>query len=626
MLLPKLTQLQSRFAASFAASACLVFLYLSLSSPRFAYAVEIDFRIPPDHNHPIIFETAFDDDDDLAEHSQQENTQLVVRQASTRELANNAPQNMNIDPGTNQTWVVTKSTVEGPFGEQGGGLPGETTVEEFEIHSELKKRQGSRKVYITINTCMQPTSPDLKRDTDAVIPPQLQMYLSTSADNQNPGPGTTQGQKVIDVTGGYGIATVDTDDDVYIGIAAPNTTTFDGQWNYAIAASIDAPFHSYDGNSPNLFFVDGDYHAALLITNDTTETAANSTVYKDWMKLNPPPYGMFAHSESDKSILGVKYSYCGLMNAANIVANLQNVQNQNVAGMTNRGIGGKPKEQFYVTALNKSSTYYGFLAIQGNSTASGENVVGGGGKVWAAMNFTTKAENNCALMYNLSFCSEVAYAVPSNPNLFSPTTGLPQLAALYDKNAADLYQNFSYSLQQIACNTTSSAQYSLARNCDDCARAYKQWLCAVTIPRCEDYNNDAPWLKARNVAQPFANGTMVNPDTLFDQPLLNAVATNSSRNPIIDSRIKPGPYKEVLPCDDLCYDLVQSCPASLGFGCPYPGRGLEESYGSRSNTSALIKCSYLGAAYYLSGAGGGARMGWSVLVLSISAVLAVLLS
>lgn len=623
MQLPKLTQLQSRLAASFVASVCLILLYLSLSSPRFAYAVEINSRIPPDHNHPIVFETAFDDDIDLI-NDPPEDSLAIKRQASTRELFNNAPQNLNIEPGTNQTWFLSKSTIGGPFGEQGAGLPGETKVEDPEAHTELKRRQGRRTLYVTINTCLQPTSPNLRRDTDAVIPPQLQLFISTSADNQNPGPGTTPEQRTIEVKGGYALATVTADDDVYIGVAAPNTTSFNGEWNYEIAASIDAPFHSVNMESPNLFFVDGDYHAALLITNDTTEALPNSTVYQDWMKLNPPPYGMFAHSESDRSILGVQYSYCGLQNAADIVANLKNVQNQNVAGMTNRGIGGKPKEQFYITALNKSSTYFGFLAMEGNSTSSGNSVIGGGGKVWAAMNFTTKAENNCALMYNLSFCSEVAYAVPSNPRLYSPTTGLPDLAALYDSNAANAYQNFNYSLQQIACNTTSTAQYSLARNCDDCARAYKQWLCAVTIPRCEDYTNDAPWLKARNVAQPFANGTMITPSTPLDHALLDAVATNSSRNPIIDSTIRPGPYKEVLPCEDLCYNLVQSCPAILGFGCPSPGRGLEDSYGSKSNTSALIKCSYLGAAYYLSGAERGVGAGWSVLVLT-AATLAVLL-
>lgn len=50
---------------------------------------------------------------------------------------------------------------------------------------------------------------------------------------------------------------------------------------------------------------------------------------------------------------------------------------------------------------------------------------------------------------------------------------------------------------------------------------------------------------------------------------------------MIDQIIKPGPWKEVLPCKDLCYNLVQSCPAALGFACP-AGRWLESSYGNGS--------------------------------------------
>ncbi len=77
---------------------------------------------------------------------------------------------------------------------------------------------------------------------------------------------------------------------------------------------------------------------------------------------------------------------------------------------------------------------------------------------------------------------------------------------------------------------------------------------------------------------------------------------NSSRNPLIDTNIKPGPYKEVLPCQDLCYTLVQSCPAALGFACPLQGRGLNWSYGVR-DPKGDITCSYLGAAYFLNAAG-----------------------
>jgi len=614
MPFPKLTPLQSRFAASLVAFFVLLVLYLSLTQPHFAYAAELDSRIhAEDHNHYMLHDHEQDVDTSDAAATGEGNLfeQLVPRAAvGVSALANNDPQNMNIDIGETQNWVFPQEAIDGPNGVTGPGLPSarlERRGDDMAV-GELKRRQATKKVYITLNTCLQPSSNTSTSDSD-VIPPQLQMFVSLSGANQKPGPGSTKAdQQTVEVVGGYALAEVNASSDVYVGVAAPNTSSFSGIWNYEVAASIDAPYHGADASGPNLHFVDGDNHAALLITNDTTQAAANSTVYQEWMSLKPP-YGVFAQNQNDRAILGVQYSYCGLQNNARVVANLDNVQNQNVATMTNRGLGGNPKEQFYITGLNASSTYWGFLAMEGNSTASGAGVVGGGGMVWAAINFTTKSSDNCALMYNLSFCSEVAYAVPTNPDKFSPTTGLPDLAALYDSYAASMYQYFNYSLQQIPCNTTSSAQYSLVRDCDDCVRAYKQWLCAVTIPRCEDYSNTDPWLMPRNVGQPFINGSTIGQfgTDQQQQALVNAVATNSSRNPIIDQDIQPGPYKEVLPCQDLCYDLVQSCPAALGFGCPSSGRGLEESYGTRSSDPGNITCSYLGAAYYLSGAEKGLR-------------------
>jgi calcium channel MID1 len=207
----------------------------------------------------------------------------------------------------------------------------------------------------------------------------------------------------------------------------------------------------------------------------------------------------------------------------------------------------------------------------------------------------TIVDSNCAVIFNLSFCSEVAYAVPANPSI-----DVKQLMDIYDDNAAQMYKNFSNSLQQIACNTSSTSKYSLASGCDQCAAAYKQWLCAVTVPRCTDYANDYSFLRARNTGQAFLNGSFLD----SSDPWFNLTMTNSSRNPMIDTEIKPGPYKEVLPCEDLCYDLVQKCPAALGFGCP-EGEWLSSSYGIRS-PDGDITCSYLGAAYFL-------NAGWKVM-------------
>ncbi len=190
--------------------------------------------------------------------------------------------------------------------------------------------------------------------------------------------------------------------------------------------------------------------------------------------------------------------------------------------------------------------------------------------------------DNCALLFNLTFCTSVAYAAPANPQTFN-TTEL--LAQQYDQWAKDLYRNFTYSLQQIPCNTTSSAQYSLARNCNDCDAAYRQWLCAVTIPRCEDISNPAPYLQPRAVNHTFINASWAvktDEDPAFHPENLSKLAFNSSRNPMIDAVIKPGPYKELLPCKDICYDLVRSCPAALQFACPLEGHGLNYSYGNPS--------------------------------------------
>jgi len=84
---------------------------------------------------------------------------------------------------------------------------------------------------------------------------------------------------------------------------------------------------------------------------------------------------------------------------------------------------------------------------------------------------------------------------------------------------------------------------------------------------------------------------------------------------MIDQQIGPGPYKELLPCIDLCYNLVQSCPASLGFACPLDGQGLHRSYGRNGSTEGDITCNYPGAAYRKMGeASGLERNIWVMMV------------
>lgn len=505
-------------------------------------------------------------------------------------LGNNQFQQSNIQIGETQWWYFPKAEVNGNVTAVSSSLPPSPSKRPIEdAVFELERREAgltkrSATVYLSLTTCLIPTWNATGPQSGTTIP-QLEIFVSISTALQQPGPGKDDAlQTRHQAEEGYLGAQVQADGDVFIGVTAPNSTGYSGIYNYQIAASIDEFFHSLETSDPFLYFVDSDVNSALLVTNNLTHALPTSDKYKQLMNTTPP-YTMFVYNINDSSLAYLQKSYCALQTFSQI----GNTKNNVKAGMTSRGPGNMPKEQFYVTGLNRSSTYYGILAKDGNGTVSGNGIAGGGGKLFKPMNFTTKADNNCAIIYDLKFCSGVAYAVPSNPSLT-----MAQLGSIYDSYAQAQYQNFSYSLQQIQCNTSADSIYSLAVTCDDCNSAYKDWLCSVTIPRCADFSSPLPYLQVRNAAQPFLNGSRLP----ASNPWTQNPATNRSRNPIIDTEIKPGPYKEILPCRDICYDLVRKCPAMLGFGCPW-GKLLNSSYGYR-DPNGDVTCSYLGAAYYLS--------------------------
>lgn len=634
---PQLTPLQSRFLASLAALATIALIYWSLSDVHFAYAAELAVDGSgqlrdggDDHNWHRIVDVQLQEDGIV---DQDVSHTLHARAVPTQTTAGNNYANAdNLQPGDTTVWIFPNDQLTGPHTARGPGLPREVD-EEDEVeaaHPDLRRRDEdtgesdtaeletrqdntASEIYISVNTCNQPLYAG--DGVQSAAPPQLTLYVSTSADNASPAPGQDAStQAEIPLTEGYANYSTSVSGAGYMSVHAPDLpSNFTGVWNYEIAVSIDGFYHNIGGNGSNLYLIDSDSTAALLVTNNLTQANPGSKSYNQWMNLTAP-YVVFANNQNRTATMGISRSYCGLNQISQVIGKqmdptgeFTNVQME----MITRGIGGKPKEQFYITYLNRSSNYHATLAQPGNSTASGNGVVGGGGIVWPQMSFTTKTDGNCALLYNLDFCDQVAYAVPSSPDRVD---NYATFQNFYDNNALTWFQNFNYSLQQIPCDTDSASQYSLARNCSDCYQAYKQWLCAVSIPRCEDFTSDATYLQIRNVGQPFLNGTMLpdaylnqnyvpmsNAPTIqgslaFVQTLISSVATNQSRNPAIDAHIAPGPYKEVLPCEDLCYNLVQSCPAALGFGCPYPGRGLEVGYGTRSGSiNGSLTCSYLGA-------------------------------
>ncbi|KAI9826858.1 MAG: stretch-activated cation channel mid1 [Thelocarpon impressellum] len=604
MHFPALSPLQSRFAASLAASIILVLIYVTVVHTHIAYAA--DSISPEDHNHRRIYDL-HEAQELIGEGKYEPNFYgadrgIIGRAAEdVTPLENNEPGELDIGDGQTQNWVFPRDKLFGPKAPATPGLPPskrstekEEVIGEGETDTELRKRQqGVQTLHITLNTCKQPIS----NASGVATAPQLLLYVSQSPGNQKPGPtGPPDQQTIVQVDEGYGNLTLNATGDVYIGVAVAGLSSgFSGQYHYEVAASIDAPYHSYNDTDPNLLLVDTDVASALLITRNLTrvDPKENASVIEEWKKVKPP-FVMFAHNTNDSAVEGLRHSYCGLKAHAQMATSSNGTID---AAMTTRGLDGLPKEQFFVKGLNKSSNYMGVLAMEGNSTAAGKGVVGGGGSVWKAMSFPTKKDGNCQILFDLPFCNDVAYAAPSNP---TNRTLVDSLATIYDDNAKRLYRNFSNALALTACDAETTERYSLVRGCSDCAAAYKTWLCSVSIPRCDDFSSTAPHLRPRNVLARFPDGSP--PPPLLNQAAIDDSTSafgNQSRVPIVDGEVKPGPYKEVLPCIELCYGLVQNCPASLQFACPLMGKGAEYSYGQRS-ADGDVTCSFPGAAHQLS--------------------------
>ncbi|CAK7228746.1 hypothetical protein SCUCBS95973_006985 [Sporothrix curviconia] len=571
-------------------------------------------------------------------------------------LANNVPETLNVVPGTTQVFVFEKALIfdrdvddeearekvrdielrrRNAGYEEGEGDDerdsGSLLLDEEDGASGqplLSRRQASngtsRTVYFSANTCIQP---QLLSPTISEAAPQLTMYVSTTPENISPGPASNPDHQTWHVfTEGAVMVSVNVSSDVYIGISAPNisTTMLSGQYNFQLAASVDDYYHSYDNETDaNLIWVDSDASATLLITHNLTDSTDAVT---DANIMGVEPYVMFAQNSEDRSADGVRFSYCGLQTYAQIAAtNNGKFTSMVTTSMTLAGLGNLPKQQFYFSGLNASSSYVGILAAlpQNGTGQIGSNVAGGGGKVARATTFQTKAaDTTCEVVYNLTFCNETAYAVPGNAERFASAT---DLANVYDKYASDMFDIFTNVLAQIPCEAPDTQRYSLARTCSDCQAAYKTWLCSVAIPRCSDFSDNSTWLQPRAISQPNpGTGLFLDPAVAAQYP--NTTAFNSSRNPFIDETIAPGPYKEVLPCEDLCYNLVQSCPSAIGFSCPQPGFiGFNTSYGIRTSADqdGYVTCNYPGSAHYFSASPSRLRQSWSAMALAVGTAVVV---
>lgn len=333
-----------------------------------------------------------------------------------------------------------------------------------------------------------------------------------------------------------------------------------GHWTYQLG--VDKSSSNFV-NSPGVYLVDADYRHGLVVTAPFSKLSQrvlrmlNSTGqylpegHSRFSDLKTKDLQLFIHPGSHRPNLF--RSYCGVRDNS-----MLDEKNADVSE-TYRGSSNELKGQYLVRELNRSQYYVAYLGIPPI-----DGVIGG--TVFEGIYLKTKSSSSCQIVYNMSFCSEMAFAVPGNASAFS----MKALATFYDSLAQERYGNFSKILQQENCDAPLDQRFSVFRNCTDCDLAYRSWLCAITIPRCTDISDPGTHLRT--------------------------VLPGTSRNPMINEYIHPGPYKEILPCSYLCHNLMRDCPSSLGFQCP-EGDNLKQSYGEHSNNGD-ITCSYPGAVYF----------------------------
>lgn len=624
----QLSLLQSRLAASLIASCLVIVLYLFLFTPQFAFAAELS-QIPSgiyvDH-----FDESFYDVETTTESSGLQGPQyepdfslfdrsIIGRAADgVTPLEPDRPTRGNLDPKGTIAYVFEATSVSGRSAQEPNTSAHELRRSLNEIResteqegktelgfdSEVAPRQTTptKTLYISANTCNQPGR--ISPNQTTMDPPQLTLFVSTSSENTSPGPDKAQGsQKMLVFDEGAVMFNTSLDGDVYFSISAPEVSDryFDTAlpYNFEVAVSLDGYYHSYDVETqPNFYWIDSDASSAFLKTKNLTSRPEEV--------VSTPPYVVFVQNTNNPNINGIQKSYCGLSSWAQIRP-LQNGKSQATVGLrqTGKGKDNTTVQEFYISGLDASSNYTGIVALntsvslQKRQEADSSGPSLGGMVVYNAVNFSTKPIGACTFIFNLTLCTETQYAVPGNSDNFPNGTAL---AAFYDNYTQTMWSNFDKVLQQTPCQAPATQRYSLAKNCDDCKNAYKDWLCSVAIPRCEDFSSpNQTYLQMRNINAAFPNGSLV--DESIRTKHGNQKAFNSSRNLEIDDKVKPGPYKEVLPCDNLCYELVRSCPASIGFSCPLP----KSDYSYGTSYAALdrrkeLSCNYPGSGYYPSAA------------------------
>lgn len=327
---------------------------------------------------------------------------------------------------------------------------------------------------------------------------------------------------------------------LYIKVSAPLTSKKKDIWNYEFGISQNDLIYQWDQDEW-IVNVDSDANSALFVSGNFSKVDSMKIENASNQSNSTHNYELYVYpgESNDTYFKGLSHSWCAVKNGP---AALKSVDNM-VTSLTNRS--NALRQQFYLSNLNHSSNYVSFAVYNSEQ----------GGTVFKSGTFKTMSTNACKILYNLDFCQNVAYAAPN--------IQVDDVSSYYDNFSRLIFQNFSNVLDQVPCDIELDALYSPLKTCEDCRRSYRDWLCAVTIPRCT--TNKQSMYEFRNI--------------------------NDSRLLFIYNYL---PYYEILPCYNQCEAIVRDCPAQLGFSCPNNGTTLNNDYYWDTGSTDYMLCNFVG--------------------------------
>ncbi|BGP35157.1 stretch-activated cation channel mid1 [Rhodotorula toruloides] len=438
-------------------------------------------------------------------------------------------------------------------------------------------------IYISLSLCSLP--PSLSQNTSFLLPPVLDtlLYVSFTPDIE-PYPSNASTPDDIFNRGeslatskleyGYGNVTLEVDEGeggIYVAVFAPDLSKVldsdapvTGQWQFELDVSSGT--------------ADPPYVASGMEGMRTEDTDMSSVLLSTAKWTGDQPAYQAIVAPTNSLSLALSRSKCFVRSMAG--QSVASGASLNTSTTTRGWPAGGTRTQYFVDGLDRGTNYTAWLVENGT-------MVDGGGtnqtRVWDPVFFATKSSDSCRLVYDIDVCPSVAYSVPAPSSLDTPS-----LISFFNTSISASLTNFTRTMTTFPCGSDEMGRYSVVSTCQDCINAYRDYLCAMTMPRCTDAPSNATLndttLAASDSLPSYAipaqyDTSLLRTDPyasrtpLFGPPNLSATFPtlfNSTYRPSRSNLLaqSPFPYTETPPCLDICYLVEARCPPFLGWSCP----------------------------------------------------------